>query len=194
MLSQGADVGVGAQDCPPITKLELAMLPSRTDKKTLWKEHEARFNCAHSKRELRERTIRGGGKQCVHQCLRCGAATSNAIKTEVAIAQNCGKPLAPFDEQLQILWESAVKESADRIMNADDSIFWQAYEKYLASPEWQKKREKVLARASGICEGCAENSATQIHHLSYEHMGDEYLFELVAVCDACHEKLHLSPT
>ena len=170
------------------------MLPSRIDKNALWKEHTARFSCDHSKSELRERTVRGGGKQCVCQCLRCGAAVSNAVKTEVAIAQNGGKPLTPFDEQLQASWESDVKESTDRIMNADDSAFWQAYEKYLASPEWQKKREKVLARASGVCEGCGGNSATQIHHLSYEHVGDEYLFELVAVCDACHEKLHLNPT
>lgn len=170
------------------------MLPSRIDKNALWKKHAARFSCDHSKSELRERTVRGGGKQCVYQCLRCGIAVSNAVKTEVAIAQNGGKPLTPFDEQLQSSWESDVKESADRIMNADDSAFWQAYEKYLASPQWQKKREKVLARASDICEGCGENSATQIHHLSYDHVGDEFLFELVAVCVACHEKLHPNPT
>ena len=55
---------------------------------------------------------------------------------------------------------------------------------------WKKKRGKVLERASGICEGCLEKPATQVHHLSYEHVGDEYLFELVAVCDACHDNLH----
>jgi hypothetical protein len=170
------------------------MLPSRIDKNALWKEHTAKFSCDHSQSELRERTIRGGGKQCVHQCLRCGMAVSNSVKREIALAQNDKKPLTPFDEQLLASWEADVKESADRITNADDSAFWQAYEKYLTSSEWQKKREKVLARASGLCEGCMENSATQAHHLSYEHVGDEYLFELVAVCDDCHEKLHLKPT
>jgi 5-methylcytosine-specific restriction endonuclease McrA len=87
-------------------------------------------------------------------------------------------------------WEVASKETADKIMNADDSAFWLAYEEYLAGPVWRKKREKILGRSGGICEGCREKTATQVHHLSYEHVGDEFLFELVAVCDDCHNKLH----
>lgn len=170
------------------------MLPSRIDKNALWKKHTEEFGCNHPQSELRERKIKGGGKQYLHQCLRCGSATTSPIKTEVAIAQNGGKLLPPFDEQLKTSWEAAVKESADRIMNTDDPAFWQAYEKYLIGPEWKKKREKVLARSSHVCEGCGEGEATQVHHLSYEHVGDEYLFELVAVCEACHEKLHLKPT
>jgi hypothetical protein len=166
------------------------MLPSRVDKNSLWKEHANKFSCEHPQSELRERTIRGGGKQFVQQCLRCGVATSNPVKKEIALAGNDGKPLAQFDEQLLISWEAASKKSADKIMNADDSAFWLAYEKYLASPIWRKKREKVFERATGICEGCRENPATQVHHLSYEHVGEEYLFELVAICEVCHDKLH----
>ena len=32
--------------------------------------------------------------------------------------------------------------------------------------------------------------ATQAHHLTYEHMGDEFLWELKAVCRPCHERWH----
>jgi hypothetical protein len=167
------------------------MLPSRIDKNALWKEHAENFRCDHPQRELRERTIRGGGKQFVQQCLRCGLAISNPVKREVALAENGGKPLAPFDEKLLLSWETASKEAADKIMNADDSAFWRAYEEYLAGPVWKKKREKILERAGGICEGCRAKPATQVHHLSYEHVGDEFLFELVAVCDDCHDKLHI---
>lgn len=166
------------------------MLPSRIDKNTLWKEHAEKFRCDHQQSEMRERTVRGGGKQHVQQCLRCGLAISNPVKREVAIAENGGKPLAPFDEKLLSSWQAAFKESSDKIMNADDSAFWRAYEEYLASPVWKKKREKILERAGGICEGCREKPATQVHHRSYEHVGDEFLFELVAVCDDCHDKLH----
>jgi hypothetical protein len=134
--------------------------------------------------------IRGGGKQFVQQCLRCGLAISNPVKREVALAENGGKPLTPFDEELLLSWEAASKEAADKIMNADDSAFWLAYEEYLAGPVWRKKREKILDRSGGICEGCREKTATQVHHLSYEHVGNEFLFELVAVCDDCHDKLH----
>lgn len=168
----------------------LPMLPSRIDKNSLWKEHAERFSCDHSRSELRERTIRDGRKQCVQQCLRCGSAVSSPVKREVAIAENGGKPLPVFDEQLLSSWEAAVKESADKIMNADDSAFRLAYEEYLAGPVWRKKRAQVFARSSGGCEGCREKPATQVHHLSYEHVGNEFLFELVAICDDCHEKLH----
>ena len=168
------------------------MLPSRIDKNALWKAHSQRFSCDHSHSELRERTVRGGGKQCVHQCLRCGSACSNPVKREVALAENGGKELPAFDEQLLSSWEAAAKESSDGIMNADDSAFWLAYDEYLAGSVWKRKRELVFERANGICEGCRESPATQVHHLLYEHVGDEFLFELVAVCDECHDRLHRS--
>jgi hypothetical protein len=166
------------------------MLPSRIDKNALWKEHADRFSCEHARSELRERTVKGGGKQYVQQCLRCGSAISSPVKKENALAENGGKPLPPFDEQLVLSWEAAAKESAEKIKNADESAFWLAYEEYLAGPAWRRKREKVFERAGGVCEGCREQQATQVHHLSYEHVGGEFIFELVAVCDDCHEKLH----
>ena len=92
------------------------MLPSRIDKNSLWKDHSVKFSCDHPRSELRERTIRGGGKQFVQQCLRCGAAISNLIKREAALAENGGKPLPLFDEKLLSSWEAASKESGDKIM------------------------------------------------------------------------------
>lgn len=118
------------------------MLPSRIDKKALWKEHAKKFRCVHSKSEMRERTIRGGGKLHVKQCLRCGLAISSPVKREVAIAENGGKPLTPFDEKLLSSREAATKEAADKIINADDSAFWRAYEEYLAGPLCGKRRER----------------------------------------------------
>lgn len=166
------------------------MLPSRIDKAALWKEHGEKFTCDHPGSELRVRTVRGGGKQYVKQCLRCGEAVSNPVKAEAALELNGGNPLSPFDEQLQAAWSKAVKESAERIKCADDSAFWSAYGDYLASEQWQEKRRKVFARAGGICEGCGESEPSEVHHISYEHVGAEFLFELVAVCKACHDRIH----
>jgi 5-methylcytosine-specific restriction endonuclease McrA len=166
------------------------MLPSRIDKAALWKEHGEKFSCAHESSKLCVRTVKGGGKQYVRQCLRCGDAVSNPIKAEAALAEKGGGALPSFDEELQRSWAQTVRASAELIKNSDDSAFWDAYEKYLASSEWKAKRARVLERAAGVCEGCGETEATQIHHISYEHVGAEFLFELVAVCDACHERLH----
>lgn len=64
------------------------------------------------------------------------------------------------------------------------------YSAYLLTPGLRARRAKVLHRAGGKCEGCLERPATQVHHLTYEHVGDELLFELVAICDVCHSKIH----
>ena len=40
-----------------------------------------------------------------------------------------------------------------------------------------------------MCEGCGVRRAAQVHHLTYEHVGDELLFELVAVCGQCHDRI-----
>jgi 5-methylcytosine-specific restriction endonuclease McrA len=48
----------------------------------------------------------------------------------------------------------------------------------------------VLERAGNICEGCGEKKASQVHHLTYKHLRLEFLFELVAVCEKCHDTLH----
>jgi len=64
------------------------------------------------------------------------------------------------------------------------------YAEYLETPEWQEKRRLVIERARGICEGCRVRHASQVHHLTYENIGDEFLWQLVAVCRICHERYH----
>ena len=64
------------------------------------------------------------------------------------------------------------------------------YRRYLASDAWQRRRSRVLQRAGGRCEGCGEHPATEVHHLTYDHVGDEFLFELVALCSECHRRIH----
>jgi hypothetical protein len=77
-----------------------------------------------------------------------------------------------------------------RKQKAQRSAWWARYKVYLASPEWHAISSKVRKRADGICEGCGAAPATQVHHLSYTHAFNEFLFELVAVCDRCHDRLH----
>jgi 5-methylcytosine-specific restriction endonuclease McrA len=32
--------------------------------------------------------------------------------------------------------------------------------------------------------------ATQVHHTTYKHVGNEFLWELRAICDECHDRFH----
>lgn len=68
--------------------------------------------------------------------------------------------------------------------------FWTWYDRYLLSDAWRVRRAEVLKRASGVCEGCRKRVAKQVHHLTYERVGHEMLFDLVAVCSQCHSELH----
>lgn len=68
------------------------------------------------------------------------------------------------------------------------------YREYLCSPAWQMKREAVLERDQYLCQGCRCNKATDVHHKTYSHIYDELLFQLVAVCRPCHDRLHNDET
>lgn len=77
--------------------------------------------------------------------------------------------------------------------------WWQRYNEYLCSATWRAKRDLVLHRASGACEGCGERRAVQVHHLRYprdcvpgsaEWTAKEKLFDLTAVCLKCHDDVH----
>lgn len=68
------------------------------------------------------------------------------------------------------------------------------YADYLKSVEWAGRRERVMERARGLCEGCRGRPATEVHHLTYEHVTREFLFELVALCGDCHARMHGAPT
>jgi hypothetical protein len=71
-----------------------------------------------------------------------------------------------------------------------------AYVAYLKSAEWLVKRAQVLHRAGGRCERCHGAEAVEVHHLTYERVGDELPGDLIALCAPCHRRAHppLPPT
>jgi 5-methylcytosine-specific restriction endonuclease McrA len=74
-----------------------------------------------------------------------------------------------------------------------DADFSARYDAYMTSPEWEAKRRRVLGRVGYLCEGCGARRAVHVHHLTYAHFGDEFLWELVAVCEGCHSRVHGRP-
>lgn len=68
--------------------------------------------------------------------------------------------------------------------------WWVVYKEYLLSPEWRLKRKEVLGRDWHTCCFCRKAPATQVHHLTYERVGDEPLEDLVSSCKPCHEEHH----
>ena len=87
--------------------------------------------------------------------------------------------------------ERQAERQAEREQETRD--WWESYDRYLESPGWRHRRQLVLQRAGGLCEGCRERPATQVHHTTYRtynRAGREMCFELVAICDDCHRLIH----
>lgn len=162
---------------------------------TQWRERE----CKHQRQELRRGHNKGGGPIVRNQCLDCGAITGLAHKRPANF-----DTLPGFDTALHPAYDAARKAELDeiekkyterqlarwRVSENADNYFKLKHDAYLASPAWKQRRRLVMDRAQGLCEGCRLSPPTEVHHLTYLHVGNEFLFELVALCEDCHDRWH----
>jgi hypothetical protein len=66
------------------------------------------------------------------------------------------------------------------------------YESYLASDHWQQKRKQALARAHDCCQICNSPEYLNVHHRTYERLGNERPEDLTVLCRSCHQIFHAS--
>jgi 5-methylcytosine-specific restriction endonuclease McrA len=64
------------------------------------------------------------------------------------------------------------------------------YHEHLVSLDWQVIRANALQRAGYRCERCGSPWGLQVHHLTYERLGNELPEDLVCLCRDCHRTLH----
>jgi hypothetical protein len=64
------------------------------------------------------------------------------------------------------------------------------YRSYIKSDAWRRKRIEVIRRAKGVCERCGRWPIVNVHHLTYQRLGNEMPGDLLGVCLVCHEELH----
>jgi hypothetical protein len=72
-------------------------------------------------------------------------------------------------------------------LRQDDNSFRLRYEKYIVSPEWYVLRDIIMKRDGFVCQIC-NKPAEEVHHLTYKHLGNEHLFELISLCKKCHKE------
>lgn len=148
--------------------------------------------CAHEEKRLTRRAIRGGSIQYVFQCMACGRSMNQPI-SHARIKSDpefTGQRIFDFDEELEARFTAKIVEQSESDWHAKRKAFLSEYGQYLRSAGWAMKRQKVFERCNGVCEGCSEAPATEVHHLTYEHVYEEFLFELVGLCKACHDRIH----
>lgn len=150
-------------------------------------------DCTHEQQVLTRKRKVNGAPMYVMQCQECGQNASNQVAAAVAMRDG----FTPWDEELAETGRTLRNAQYERDRNTREREAlerqreWaERYQAHLLSQKWQKLRELVFRRSDGICEGCGVRPAVQVHHLSYEHVGEEFLWELAAVCMTCHERIH----
>jgi len=144
--------------------------------------------CDPGTRELRRMETDGGSVQYKLQCTVCGKPGNAIAYAQITAAQRMAAP--PYNRTLreQFYQEQADRRQQQRRTGTDAWLEW--YTQYLQSDIWQGKRNLVFRRAGRVCEACGITMATNIHHLTYAHVGAEPLFDLAAVCQSCHDEIH----
>ena len=130
-------------------------------------------------------TRQDGIQNLRRQCFCCGELSMDLKKSLVENFDD----VQEFNNDLRYLKDEFYKQvimGLDKIKN-DEA--WDKYNEYLNSEKWKIKRKKVLERDNYLCQACLTNRAEQIHHLTYNNIYDEPLYELISVCKRCHIKI-----
>lgn len=159
----------------------------------------ARFQnsyCTHESKSIYRATIKHGLMRVGEYCDRCGASFGPAKPQKdkewveslpwLPEGLNGNYEREKRAELRQMELELARKQQAER------GKFTESYIAYLNSPEWKSKRQLVIKRCNNVCEGCGQAEVQEVHHLTYAHLTNEFLFELVGLYKPCHERIEQS--
>ena len=64
------------------------------------------------------------------------------------------------------------------------------YKKYMASPQWREKRFERMELDDFRCRVCGSQGPLTVHHITYNHFGNEDMRDLITLCPECHERIH----
>lgn len=152
------------------------------------------FACDHDETQLTRFVASNGAVHYRTQCLECGDNLKTHKKGDILHLLARGGEPPEFDREIgqarSRRWSERYQQLRAEAEEQENANWHDWYQDYLRSPGWRQRRDLVMGRAGGICEGCLTRPASQVHHLTYDHVGDELLFELRAVCRECHEKIH----
>src|SRR5207247_2309032 len=87
---------------------------------------------------------------------------------------------------------------SDRIRNGDNraqrrQVYdWKghmmdiSYQEYLQTDEWKTRRLGCLKRDGYRCRVCNGTENLEVHHRTYERIGQELEDDLTTLCESCH--------
>ena len=77
-----------------------------------------------------------------------------------------------------------------QLIDQEHNDFEKVYDIYLKSDQWRSKRQAVINSQLNICAKCKSAPISEIHHLSYDNIGNEHDSDLIGLCRSCHKSYH----
>lgn len=158
------------------------------------------FHCHHPSTKLFVQTCANGTRKWSRRCTTCFEPIGKAWLSHSEVSAIADQALE-YDSSLRLEWSNKQCQRRQELRASIErqiSELWERkkhdrkdeYGRYLLTDKWRSKRDRVLQRDGFKCQACFLRPATQVHHKTYEHIFDEPLFDLVSVCDTCHDALH----
>jgi 5-methylcytosine-specific restriction endonuclease McrA len=147
------------------------------------------LGCSDETISLHRHTKQNGTKAVYIQCSSCG----HGLQVKNAFVDKW-EELPQYRHALSLeryaVYADTKRAQEKKEKDEYDREWWKWYNEYLETPRWRSLRARVLARANHTCEGCLIESANEVHHITYDNVGEEFAWELFAVCHACHKRFH----
>ena len=127
-------------------------------------------------------------------CLFCGGVFELSIPSRTALSELEGEtgPSPKWrccelcnEKRLAALRELRLKKG-QRLTPKHRKAYWC----YLQSPQWQAVRQKALKKAKNRCSLCNGKKRLNVHHRTYERIGQERASDVTVLCASCHERHH----
>ena len=163
-----------------------------------WSNELDLLNCS-GEHEWEYRYFQGDSRISLYsQCIKCGKRDGNGSSLKHDLVPNIKekiklKEINKFDTNLineksptyekYFAYRSQKLEENKQVEKAYRKEF---YSEYMKSDKWKAIRLKVLKRDNNLCQACLDALAQDVHHKTYENIGDELMYELISVCRDCH--------
>lgn len=163
-----------------------------------WSNELDLLNCS-GEHEWEYRYFQGDSRISLYsQCIQCGHRDGNGSSLKHNLVPDLKekiqlKQINKFDTKLlneksptyekYFAYRSQKLEENKQVEKAYRKEF---YSEYMKSDKWKAIRLKVLKRDNNLCQACLDAPAQDVHHKTYENIGDELMYELISVCRYCH--------
>lgn len=93
---------------------------------------------------------------------------------------------------LRVFGATEWAECFRRYKDANERVRGWLYRTYIDSTAWFRKRRERLEIDGHRCQGfmCFRTDCLEVHHKTYERIGDERMEDLITLCESCHEIQH----